>query len=216
MRKIIYVVVVSVVLTIAFSGVMFYLENDKQMRKQNMDRRYMLLSSLMSRDFETAKRYFDTLRPLSDNDQFFYYEEGWMYDMLNDKERSRRCFLKSLRVLDEQLDTMSVGMMRDNAMMIRFLLIQALYGGEKVYQKAKDSLAKKMYDPSSLDGDIRDFEYRKEKMFHGVVLKTKMGWSTWNLDTSTAITPELINSLKRQQMYDDSVFGERLRQRGRR
>ena len=216
MRKIIYVVVVSVVLTIVFSGAMFCIEKDKQMRKQNMDRRYMLLSSLMSRDFEKAKRYFDTLRPLSDNDQFFYYEEGWMYDMLNDKERSKRCFLKSLRVLDEQLDTMNVGMVRDEVLMRRFLLIQALYGGEKVYKKAKDSLVRKMYDPSSLEGDIRDYEYRKDKMFHGVVLKTKMGWCTWNLDTSTSITPELINSLKREQMYDDSVFGERLRQRNRR
>ena len=135
----------------------------------------MLLSALSLRDFETAKRYIDTLRANGRDNEIFYLEEGWMYDMLNEKEKAKECFLKSLKLQESKIDTMKKSLPRDVELVQRAMLIQALYGNE-AHERSLDSLRGKLCDSTFWDWGRSGMAYNKERMFKGSVYKDEQGW----------------------------------------
>lgn len=150
MKKIVYVIIVSIVLTGVFAMAMYKIEEKKIQKQIDTERGFILISSLTSRDFEAAKKYFDTLCANGRDNEIFYLEEGWMYDMLNEKEKSKRCFLKSLKLQEEKIDTMKKGLPRDVELVQRAMLIQALYGNE-AHERSLDSLRDKLCDSTFLE-----------------------------------------------------------------
>lgn len=175
MKRVKCVVIVAVVLTIAFSCVLFKIESDKKRMRVDTERGFVLLSSLTSRDFETAKKYFDTLRANGRDNEIFYLQEGWMYDMLNEKDKAKKCFLKSLKLQEEKIDTMKKSQSRDVELVQRAMLIQALYGDE-AHERSLDSLRGKLCDSTFLDFGRSGMAYNKERMFNGRVYKDEQGW----------------------------------------
>lgn len=177
MKKLVYVIIVSIVLTGVFAMAMYKIEEEKRLKQIDTERGFILLSSLSSRDFETAKKYFDTLRANGRDNEIFYLEEGWMYDMLNEKEKSKRCFLKSLKLQEEKIDTMKKGVRRDVELVQRAMLIQALYGNE-AHERSLDSLRDKLCDSTFLEWGRKGLTYNKENMFKGQIYKDEHGWHT--------------------------------------